>query len=170
MTGKVTIKVDVFSFGVVLMELLTGLTALDEDRPEEMRYLASYFWKIKLNKEALLAALDPALDVTEDTVDSIEIVAELAKHCTSREPQQRPVMSHAVNVLSPLVEKWKPTDEEDDDYDGIAFDKPLLQMVKVWQASDEAANNNPTPSDDSRGSIPERPTGFAESFTSMDGR
>ncbi|CAN6439051.1 unnamed protein product [Victoria cruziana] len=169
-TGKVTIKVDVFSFGVVLMELLTGLTALDEDRPEEMRYLASYFWKIKLNKEALLAALDPALDVTEDTVDSIEIVAELAKHCTSREPQQRPVMSHAVNVLSPLVEKWKPTDEEDDDYDGIAFDKPLLQMVKVWQASDEAANNNPTPSDDSRGSIPERPTGFAESFTSMDGR
>ncbi|XP_031485099.1 receptor protein kinase TMK1-like [Nymphaea colorata] len=169
-TGKVTTKVDVFSFGVVLMELLTGLTALDEDRPEETRYLASYFWKIKINREALLAALDPALDVTEDAVDSIQIVAELAKHCTSREPQQRPDMSHAVNVLSPLVEKWKPTNEEDDEYDGIAFDKPLLQMVKVWQASDEAAVNNATPSDDSRSSIPARPTGFAESFTSMDAR
>ncbi|KAI3706863.1 hypothetical protein L6452_24891 [Arctium lappa] len=33
---------------------------------------------------------------------------ELAGHCTVRELNQRPNIGHAVNVLSPLVEKWKP--------------------------------------------------------------
>ncbi|XP_031504194.1 receptor protein kinase TMK1-like [Nymphaea colorata] len=169
-TGKVTTKADVFSFGVVLMELVTGLMALDEDRSEESRYLVSWFWQIKTSREALLAAIDPALDVTEETIESICIVAELARHCTSREPNQRPDMSHAVNVLSPLVEKWKPTDEDEDEFEGITYDKSLLQMVKVWQASDGGAENSLTASDDSKGSIPARPAGFAESFTSADGR
>ena len=78
--GKITTKVDVFSYGVVLMELVTGLAALDEERPEECRYLAEWFWRIKSSKEKLMDAVDPT------------IVAELAGHCTAREPSRRPDM------------------------------------------------------------------------------
>ncbi|KAK9156851.1 hypothetical protein Scep_003425 [Stephania cephalantha] len=168
-TGKITTKADVFSYGVVLMELLTGLMALDEDRPEETRYLAAWFWHIKSRNEKLMAAVDPTLEKTEETFESISIIAELAGHCTAREPNQRPEMGHAVNVLSPLVEKWKPYDDDTEEYSGIDYSLPLTQMVKGWQES-EGKDCSYTDLNDSKSSIPARPTGFAESFTSADGR
>lgn len=166
-TGKITTKVDVFSFGIVLMELLTGLMALDGDRPEESQYLAAWFWRIKTDKETLMAAIDPALDVKEEIFESICIIAELAGHCTAREPSQRPDMGHAVNVLAPLVEKWKPIDDDTEEYSGIDYSLPLNQMVKGWQ---EGKDLSYMALEDSKDSIPSRPTGFAESFTSADGR
>lgn len=169
MTGKVTTKADVFSFGVVLMELLTGLMALDEDRPEETQYLASWFRHIKSDKEKLMAAIDPALDIKEEMFDVVSIVAELAGHCTTREPNQRPDMSHAVNVLSPLVQKWKPLDDDTEEYAGVDYSLPLNQMVKEWQET-EGKDLSYVDLQDSKSSIPERPTGLAESFTSIDGR
>ncbi|KAK6942534.1 Serine-threonine/tyrosine-protein kinase, catalytic domain, partial [Dillenia turbinata] len=168
-TGKITTKADVFSFGVVLMELLTGLMALDEDRPEESQYLAAWFWRIKSNKEKLMAAIDPTLDVKEEASESISIIAELAGHCTAREPNQRPDMGHAVNVLASLVEKWKPLDDDPEEYSGIDYSLPLNQMVKDWQQA-EGKDLSYMDLEDSKGSIPSRPTGFAESFTSADGR
>lgn len=167
MTGKITTKVDVFSFGVVLMELLTGLMALDDQRSEESQYLAAWFWRIKSDPEKLRAAIDPALDAKEEIFESISIIAELAGHCTAREPNQRPDMGHAVNVLSPLVEKWKPFDDDAEEYSGIDYSLPLNQMVKGWQ---EGKDLSYMALEDSKDSIPTRPTGFAESFTSADGR
>ncbi|XP_050227874.1 receptor protein kinase TMK1-like [Mercurialis annua] len=168
-TGKITTKADVFSFGVVLMELLTGLVALDEDRPEETQYLAAWFWHIRSDKQKLRAAIDPTLDAKEETLDSIYTIAELAGHCTAREPNQRPDMSHAVNVLGPLVEKWKPLSDEIEEYCGIDYSLPLNQMVKGWQEA-EGKDFSYVDLEDSKGSIPARPAGFAESFTSVDGR
>ncbi|KAL4295993.1 hypothetical protein GQ457_12G027190 [Hibiscus cannabinus] len=167
--GKITTKVDVFSYGVVLMELLTGLTALDEDRTEESRYLVEWFGRIKSSKEKLMAAIDPALEVNEETHESISTVAELAGHCTGRDPYNRPDMGHVVNVLAPLVEKWKPVDDESECYSGIDYSQPLSQMLKVWQAA-ESQGLSYTSLDDSKGSIPAKPSGFADTFTSADGR
>ncbi|KAL0374784.1 UNVERIFIED_CONTAM: Receptor protein kinase TMK1 [Sesamum radiatum] len=168
-TGKITTKADVFSFGVVLMELLTGMMALDEDRPEESQYLVAWFWHIKSSKDKLMAAIDPALDTKEEKLESISIVAELAGHCTAREPNQRPDMGHAVNVLASLVEKWKPLDDDTEEYCGIDYSLPLNQMVKDWQEA-ESKDVSYMDLEDSKGSIPARPAGFAESFTSVDGR
>ncbi|KAL6199563.1 hypothetical protein ACLB2K_029347 [Fragaria x ananassa] len=167
--GKITTKVDVFSFGVVLMELVTGLMALDEKRPEESRYLAEWFWRIKSSKETLMAAVDPTIEVTEETFESIFLIAELAGHCTAREPTHRPDMGHAVNVLGPLVEKWKPFDEKLESLSGIDYNQPLSQMLKVWQEA-ESREVSYTSLEDSKGSIPAIPAGFADSFTSADGR
>jgi serine/threonine protein kinase len=170
--GKITTKVDVFSYGVVLMELLTGLTALDESRSEEIRYLAEWFWRIKSNKEKLMSAIDPALEPNEETYESITIVAELAGHCTAREAYHRPDMSHAVNVLGALVEKWRPVSDELDCYSAIDGTRPLPQLLKIWKdaESNEFSYSSTASLEDSKGSIALRPAGFADSFTSNDAR
>ncbi|CAD6261655.1 unnamed protein product [Miscanthus lutarioriparius] len=175
-TGKISTKADVFSFGVVLLELITGTTAIDDSRVgegEETRHLAYWFSQIRKDEEQLRAAIDPTLDVSDDeTFESVGVIAELAGHCTAREPSQRPDMGHAVNVLVPMVEKWRPVKDEAEDYLGIDLHLPLLQMVKSWQDAEASTTDGGSilSLEDSKGSIPARPAGFAESFTSADGR
>ncbi|KAL7143821.1 hypothetical protein ABFS83_08G216700 [Erythranthe nasuta] len=175
-TGRVTTKVDVFSFGVILMELITGRKALDESQPEESMHLVTWFRRMHLNKETFRKAIDPTLDLTEETLASIITVAELAGHCSAREPYQRPDMGHAVNVLSSLVEQWKPVDQSSDDIYGIDLEMSLPQALKKWQAFEgrshmDSSSSSYLPSlDNTQTSIPTRPFGFAESFSSADGR
>jgi len=175
-TGRVTTKVDVFSFGVILMELITGRKALDDSQPEESMHLVTWFRRMHLNKDTFQKAIDPTIDLNEETLDSISTVAELAGHCCAREPYQRPDMGHAVNVLSSLVELWKPTDHSSEDIYGIDLEMSLPQALKKWQAYEgrnnmESSSSSLLPSlDNTQTSIPACPYGFAESFTSADGR
>lgn len=176
MTGRVTTKVDVYSFGVILMEYISGRKALDESQPEESMHLVTWFRRMQQNKDTFRKAIDPTIDLTEETLASISIVAELASHCCAREPYQRPDMGHDVNVLSSLVELWKLSDQSSDDIYGINLDMSLPQALKKWQAFEgrshmESSSSSYLPSlDNTQTSIPTRPYGFAESFTSADGR
>jgi hypothetical protein len=57
----------VVSLFAVLMKLVTRLTTLDESRSKKIRYLAEWFWRIKINKEKLMFAIDPVLEPNEET-------------------------------------------------------------------------------------------------------
>ncbi|XP_062212218.1 receptor protein kinase TMK1-like [Phragmites australis] len=175
-TGRVTTKADVFSFGVILMELITGRKALDETQPEDSMHLVTWFRRMQLNKDTFRKAIDPVIDLDEETFASVSTVSELAGHCCAREPHQRPDMGHAVNVLSTLSDVWKPSDPDSDDSYGIDLDMTLPQALKKWQAFEDSSHFDGATSsfvaslDNTQTSIPTRPPGFAESFTSADGR
>ncbi|XP_030447823.1 receptor protein kinase TMK1-like [Syzygium oleosum] len=175
-TGRVTTKADVFSFGVILMEMITGRRALDETQPEDSVHLVTWFRRMHLNKDTFRKAIDPVIDLDEETLASISTIAELAGHCSAREPYQRPDMGHAVSVLSSLVELWKPSEPDSEDIYGIDLDMTLPQALKKWQAYegnsniDESSSSYLASGESTQTSIPTRPSGFASSFTSADGR
>lgn len=164
-TGRVTTKADVFSFGVVLMEMMTGRRALDETELEENMHLVTWFRRTNTSQESFVKCIDSNITVTEETLKSLNIVSDLALLCTAREPYQRPDMGHAVNVLKPLVEQWKPAKSTGESSEEIDLQMTLPEALKQWRDLEDYSFNGDD--DQSRASIPGKPHDFS---TTVDGR
>ncbi|KAF8652948.1 hypothetical protein HU200_062378 [Digitaria exilis] len=107
--GELSTKVDVFAYGVVLMEIITGRKAIDESLPDDGKFLAPIFKTKVLDKEKFRDIVDPALELNDEDWDTLLEVADLAHHCTALEPRHRPGMHNCVTILSNMVDQWKPT-------------------------------------------------------------
>lgn len=106
--GNLTTKLDVYAYGIVLMEIITGREATDESLPEEEKYLSPVFRRNAMDQGGLRKIMDPTLVLTTADWKVLLELADLARHCTAPDADQRPVMHHCVNVISSVVDRWKP--------------------------------------------------------------
>ncbi|KAM6570475.1 hypothetical protein CsatB_018460 [Cannabis sativa] len=97
MLGHLTEKTDVFAFGVVALEILTGRTNSDPDLGEEKAYLLEWAWNLHEEGREIELVDSKLSEFIEQEVRRIIQVAFL---CTRTSPTARPSMSKVVTMLS----------------------------------------------------------------------
>ncbi|XP_010926235.1 LRR receptor kinase BAK1 [Elaeis guineensis] len=108
-TGKSSEKTDVFGYGIMLLELITGQRAFDLARLANDDDVMLLDWVKGLLKEKKLDMLvDP--DLQNDYVGAeVESLIQVALLCTQGSPMERPKMSEVVRMLEGdgLAERWE---------------------------------------------------------------
>ncbi|KAL3531184.1 hypothetical protein ACH5RR_010506 [Cinchona calisaya] len=97
-TLKVDEKSDIYSYGVVLMELLTGKRPLDPEFGESVEIVEWIRIKIRDHK-SLVTALDPSVGNTEHVQEEMLLVLRIAILCTAKLPKDRPSMRDVLTML-----------------------------------------------------------------------
>ncbi|KAL8188951.1 hypothetical protein R6Q57_029471 [Mikania cordata] len=98
-TFKVTEKSDTYSFGVVLMELITGKKPVEHEFGENKDIVCWVHEKMR-GKDNLIGLVDPNMP-DESKRNAIKMLA-IAIRCTMRLPAQRPSMRIVVKMLEEI--------------------------------------------------------------------
>ncbi|WZZ07451.1 hypothetical protein YC2023_093372 [Brassica napus] len=101
MRGHLTEKTDVYAFGIVVLELVSGRGNADESLEGEKRYLLEWAWNLH-EKSHQVELIDREL--TEFNVEEVKRMIGIALLCTQASHAVRPPMSRVVAMLSGDVE------------------------------------------------------------------
>ncbi|CAL1352692.1 unnamed protein product [Linum trigynum] len=114
-TGKSSEKTDVFGYGVMLLELITGQRAFDLARLANDDDVMLLDWVKGLLKDKKLETLVDG-DLQGNYIDEeVEQLIQVALLCTQSSPMERPKMSEVVRMLEGdgLAERWEEWQKEE---------------------------------------------------------
>ncbi|KAF7831075.1 receptor-like cytoplasmic kinase 176 [Senna tora] len=100
-TGHLTKKSDIYSFGVVLLEILSGKRAVDKNRPTREHNLVEWAKPYLSSKRRIFQVMDARIEGKYRVREAMK-VANIAIQCLSVEPRFRPSMADVVRALEQL--------------------------------------------------------------------
>eukprot|EP00897_Mesotaenium_endlicherianum_P008557 jgi/Mesen1/772/ME000110S_11038 len=101
-TRALSKKSDVYAFGVLLFEIVSGQRAMQEDATSLLVHVQGYL----VSRERLPDMVDPAIHPESVPIGELESVVAVAQACTRADSAKRPSMSDVKNAL---VERLKVT-------------------------------------------------------------
>ncbi|KVI06944.1 hypothetical protein Ccrd_014694 [Cynara cardunculus var. scolymus] len=104
--GHLTARSDIYSFGVVLLELLTGRRSIDKNRPSGEQILVVFAKPYLTSKRKILHIMDPRIEGQYSSAAATR-AAILAMKCLMKEPPHRPTADEVVKALEQLQELQK---------------------------------------------------------------
>ncbi|KAI3706387.1 hypothetical protein L6452_24090 [Arctium lappa] len=144
MRGHLTSKADVFGFGIVCLEILSGRPNYDEKLETEQKYLLQWAWSLhETNRE--LELIDPAL-TSYDKQQATRMIG-VALMCVQASPSLRPAMSRVIAMLSGDVEisavLTKPSYLTDWDFNDTTFfeDEPTSSQSTTMTTTTTTATS-----------------------------
>ncbi|KAM1959305.1 hypothetical protein FF1_004807 [Malus domestica] len=110
-TGQSSEKTDVFGFGILLLELITGQKALDAGNGQVQKGMILDLVRTLHEEKRLEVLVDRDLKGCFDAIE-LEQCVELALQCTQSSPILRPKMSDVLKILEGLVGQSGHTETE----------------------------------------------------------
>lgn len=101
---QLTDKIDVYSFGDVLLELLTSMKVIDFNRGEEDVNLVVYMKRV-MKEERLIDAVDPVIKEGASKLDleTMKALGFLAESCLDVQRQNRPSMKEVADEIEYMI-------------------------------------------------------------------
>ncbi|KAG8377128.1 hypothetical protein BUALT_Bualt09G0136200 [Buddleja alternifolia] len=142
--GLLTPKSNVWSFGILLLELLTGRKNLDSRHPKEERNLVKWSRPFLADDCRLSLIMDPQLK-GRFPAKAARTVADIAQKCLQVDPSERPTMRTIVEHLKTIQDikytSWFPLQEP-----GTVSGKHMLRSPSLNGIITPASRSNFSPS------------------------
>lgn len=97
MRGQLTKKADVYSFGVLILEIISGRSCAKENWGGTQKALLEWTWEL-YKEEKLVELVDPDLGMYPE--DEVVRYMKVALFCTQAAAKRRPSMNQVVDMLS----------------------------------------------------------------------
>ncbi|XP_051113474.1 probable serine/threonine-protein kinase PBL5 [Andrographis paniculata] len=109
MTGQLTFKSDIYSFGVVLLEIITGRRAIDNRKTGSEANLVTWAKPLFKDRKKFHQMADPALEGQYPSRGLYQALA-IAAMCVQEQPGMRPLIADIVTALNYLSsQKYEPS-------------------------------------------------------------
>ena len=109
-TGHLYVKSDVYGFGVVLLEVMTGHCAFDTNRPGDQHNLVDWAKPFLSDRRKLVRIMDSRLEGQYHSRAAHQ-AAQLALNCLASEPKKRPHMKEVAETLQQIEKSMSPEGE-----------------------------------------------------------
>jgi serine/threonine protein kinase len=102
-TGRLTVKCDIWGYGILLYELITGRGPIDRNRPMGEQKLLDWVKPYVADVKRFPIIVDPRLE-GHYNLKSMTRLAAVANRCLVRLPKSRPKMSEVYEMVQKIVD------------------------------------------------------------------
>jgi serine/threonine protein kinase len=102
-TGRLNAKSDIWTYGVLLYELITGRRPIDSNRPRSEQKLLDWVKPYISDTNRLRMIVDPKLE-GHYNIKSVAKLVTVANRCLARMPKARPRMGEVLDMVQKAVD------------------------------------------------------------------